>query len=151
VKIGFVDEWSRQIKEWRNRPFLEAAMAAAALVASADQDVRLSEQLAVDELVVRLEELKVFEPRASADLHRDYVERLAEDPEDGRREALARVAEMRGDEHRSLLILYVAAMVAKADNELSQAERAVVEELCHTLGLPAEGALERIWPAVTSG
>jgi tellurite resistance protein len=147
LKVGIVEEWSRWLGRRRSRPFLDAAMAAAALVAAADRDVRLSERLAVDQLIERLEELSIFGAHACADLHRHYLEDLERDPEAGKRRALETVARFRGDERRALLIVYGGATVARADQVLSEPELQVLGELCKALSLDPDEALPRIWRA----
>lgn len=137
--------WSRKVAQLRNRSFLDAAMAAAALVSSADDDVRLSEQLALDALLERIDKLQVFEPQTSVDIHRDFVERFAADPDLGRKNALDRIAAFRGDDSDRLLILYVGAVIARADLELSDAEERVLADICTALGLSPAESMARLW------
>ena len=145
MKATIRERWSEKVQRLRNRKFLDAAMAAAALVSAADEDVRLSEQLAIDDLLERLERLRVFDPHAGVDIHRGYADQILADRDDGRKQALASVTSFRGDEERGLLILYVGAMVARADGDLSTPEMAALAEISGALGLPEEESLERIW------
>ncbi len=137
--------WSSKVARLRNRSFLDAAMAAAALVSAADDDVRLSEQIALDALLERIDKLQVFEPQTAVDIHRDYVERFAADPVLGRKRALDGLAGFRGDEQDRLLILYVGAVIARADSELSDLEEQALADICSALGLPPEESLARVW------
>lgn len=145
MRASILEYWSNKIQQLRGRGFLDAAMAAAALVSTADEDVRLSEQYALDHLVQRMDELRIFDPHAAVDLHRRYVERIAEGSESGRREAIDSVSSFRGDEEKGLLILYVGAVVARADGDLSEPETRALGEIATALGLPAKQALDRIW------
>ncbi len=124
-------------------------MAAAALVSTADEDVRLSEQLALDQLLERMDLLRVFDPHTGVDLHRRFVDGIGAHRGHGRREALAALTAFRGDEDQGLLILYVAAGIAKADQNLSEPEERALHEICDALGLPAQESLARIWDAGT--
>jgi len=126
-------------------------MAAAALVSTADEDVRLSEQFALDRLLERMEQLRVFDPRAGVELHRRHVERISEEPDEGRRNAIDSISSFRGDEEQRLLILYVGAVVAKADGDLSEAETRALADISSALGLPVEESLDRIWGAGAAG
>jgi len=126
-------------------------MAAAALVSTADEDVRLSEQFALDRLLERMEQLRVFDPRAGVELHRRHVERISEEPDEGRRNAIDSISSFRGDEEQRLLILYVGAVVAKADGDLSEAETRALADISSALGLPVEESRDRIWGAGSAG
>ena len=75
LRKGLTDALARR----RDRPLLEAAMAASALVAMADREVRLSEQLALDHVLERIERLSVFDPHTAVDLHKRYAEELRDD------------------------------------------------------------------------
>ena len=121
-------------------------MAAAALVSTADHHTRLSEQIALDHLLERLEKLRIFDPHKAVDLHRRFAEAIEADRELGYRKAVKAVSSFRGVENDALLILYVAASIARANFERPQAERAVLFELQKRLGLPAE-SFDRIWKA----
>jgi tellurite resistance protein len=79
VRASILEYWSNKIQRLRGRGFLDAAMAAAALVSTADEDVRLSEQYALDHLVQRMDQLRLFDPHTAADLHQRYVERIEAD------------------------------------------------------------------------
>lgn len=145
VKFAFLERWSQQIARIRDRRFLEAAMAAAALVSTADHDTRLSEQIALDHLLERLEKLRIFHPHRAVDLHRRFAEAIEADPEAGRQKAVAAVSAFKGKGNDALLILFVAASIARA-NFAPQAEREVLRELQDHLDLPPE-SFDRIWKA----
>ena len=137
--------WSQSLARLRNRTFLRAAMAAGALVSTADHRVRLSEQLALDDLLARLEKLRVYEVHIGVELHRGFAEQISADPAKGKRTAIEALSAFRGDEEHGLLILYVAATIAGADQELAEPERRMLTEIADELGLPAQESLARIW------
>ena len=145
MKASMLDRWSRKIQQLRGRAFLETAMAAAALVSTADEDVRLSEQLALDRVLDRLDRLRVFDPHVGVELHRRHAESILEDPTQGRLAAIQALVAFDGSDEERLLILYVAAVIAKADQVLSEFERVALDEICQALSLPVESSLERIW------
>jgi tellurite resistance protein len=151
VRASILERWSTKVQRIRSRRFLDSAMAAAALVSTADEDIRLSEQYALDRLLERMEQLRVFDPRAGVELHRRYVERIAADSGDGRRDAIDSVSSFRGDQEKGLLILYVGAVVAKADGNLSESETRALGEIATALGLPVEESLGRIWGTGSTG
>jgi tellurite resistance protein TerB len=145
VKASMLDRWSQKIQQLRNRSFLETAMAAAALVSTADEDVRLSEQLALDRVLERLDRLRVFDPHEGVELHRRYAASMIEDPIQGRLAAIQALVSFDGSDEECLLILYVGAVIAKADQVLSDPEQVALAEICQALALPVESSLERIW------
>ena len=151
MRASILERWSTKVQRIRGRRFLDAAMAAAALVSTADEDVRLSEQFALDRLFERMEQLRIFDPRAGIELHRRHVERIMAESGSGRRDAIDSVASFRGDEDRRLLILCVGATVARADGDLSAPERQALADISSALGLPLEESLDRIRGAGSTG
>ena len=148
MKIGLLDAWTRRVAMRRQRPFLEAAMAAAALVSMADDEVRLSEQLALGEVIGRIRSLYAFESHTAVDLHREIAEKIANDPSEGRQRAFEMVERFEGNEDDRLSVLYVAAVIARADLDLSASEEIALEQICERLSLSTDYALERIWDVV---
>lgn len=145
MRASIRELWSRKVRQLRNKRFLDAAMAAGALVSTADGVVCLSEQLALDELIARMDKLEVFDKHAGVDLHRNFVEGIEADPDAGRRAAMKAVSAFRGDAEHGQLILYVGATIARADLELTQNERRALEEICEGLGLEAAASLELVF------
>ena len=145
MRASILERWSTKVQRLRGRRFLDAAMAAAALVSTADKDVRLSEQFALDRLIERMEQLRIFDPRAGIELHRRYVERIMAESGNGRRDAIDAVSSFQGDEERRLLILYVGVVVARADGDLPEPETRALADISSALGLPVEESLGRIW------
>ena len=77
------DSLRGEIAKHRNRPFLEAAMAASASIAIADGVVSYSERNRVDAILGKLDELRVFDPHTAIDLFNDYLEVLTKDGDAG--------------------------------------------------------------------
>jgi len=148
MRARLLDSWTRKAAQRRNRPFLEAAMAAAALVSMADDDVRLSEQVALDDVLKRIDQLQVFEPHTAIDLHRRFSDGIQADALAGREQALEVVAHYEGSQNDRLIVLYVAAVIARADLDLSEIEEVALAQICESLGLVAEESLTQIWGAV---
>jgi tellurite resistance protein len=150
MRARILDSWTRKAAKSRNRPFLEASMAAAAVVSMADADVRLSEQLALDEALERIDKLHVFEPNTAIDLHRQFTDEIRTDALGGNRRALEKIRGFEGDRDDRLIVLYVAAVIARADLELSELEEAALARICESLELPVEESLSQIWGAVAA-
>ena len=151
MRAPILKRWSTRLQRIRGQRFLDAAMAAAALVSTADEDVRLSEQFTLDRLLDRMEQLRIFDPRTGVELHRRHVERIMSNSREGRRNAIDAVSAFGGDEEKGLLILYVGAAVARADGDLSAPEMQALADIASSLGLPVEESLGRIWGTGSDG
>jgi tellurite resistance protein TerB len=133
---------AREIERFRNRHFLEATMAASALVACADGEVKISELNTLDQALDAIHELEIFDPHVAVDLYRDHAEALRRGEKDARRNALKAVAEIRGNESAALLLLKVCVAIGKSDEAFDDAEREVVLDICAALDIaPAKAGL----------
>lgn len=119
----------------RDRQFLDAAMAASALVADADGEVSLAELLSRDQILSRVEALQAFDSNAAVEIFRSYVAAIEADRKLGQEAALAAVAKFGNDPDIAQLLLRAATAIAKADAEFSDEERRVIAQLCEALGM----------------
>ena len=131
------DSLRAEIAKHRNRPFLEAAMAASASIAIADGVVSYSERSRVDAILGKLDELRIFDPHTAIDLFNDYLEVLASDGDAGWVQVRGIVTRFSGKQEAELLIRIALAM-SFADAEFSPQERARVHDLCDALSLAPE-------------
>ena len=119
----------------RNREFLEAAMGASALLATADGEVSFAELMARDYLLDRVEILHMFDPGEAADLFRNYAETILEDADEGSANVLESVKKLSGDAELAPLLIRVCIAICKADRNFTEQEHAMVANLCNVLGL----------------
>jgi chromosome partitioning protein len=129
----------------RNRSLLEAAMASAALAASADGEVSFARRHALDGVLDGVDALKTFDVHHAIDLFDSYVRGIQSAPEQGRAKALGALRALAGQEPTARLLARIAAALARAEGEVSDRTRTRVEEICRTLGVstPALGARAR--------
>lgn len=120
----------------RNRQFLDATMAATALVATADGEVTFSELNALDAVLESVQDLQIYDPHIAVDRYRDFADEIANDPEIGRRAAMAAVRRIAGDQDAAELVIRVAVAISKADGDLSPLEARSISDLCGVLGVP---------------
>lgn len=73
----------------RNRQFLDATMAATALVATADGEVTFSELSALDTVLETVRDLQIYDPHIAVDIYRRFADAIVENAEAGRRTAMA--------------------------------------------------------------
>ncbi len=135
------DELRLEVRRFRDRHFLDAAMGASALVAMADDEVQLSEQIAVDYVLENVERLQVFDVHRAVERHRSYVNALRSDRDAARNEILAALARFSGDREAAKLLVRVSLAVAKADSDFSSAEKRVVSDICRALGIAETDAV----------
>ena len=127
-----------QAERHRNRPFLEATMAACALVAYADETVTFSERSQLDQALERLTQLKIFDPHEGVNVFDETIEALKADPDAGKTAVLARVRRFADDPEAARLLVRVCHAISWADGDVSADERARIDEVCATLGLAFE-------------
>jgi tellurite resistance protein len=70
---------AEKLQRHRSKPFLEAMMAAAALLALADEEIVISERLALDFILANVSELKLFDVHQAVNLFRDWGKAIKED------------------------------------------------------------------------
>lgn len=124
-----------EFDRFRNRQFLDATMAASALVSLADGDANLTEVNILDQALATVEELKIYDPHVAMDLYRDYIDGLRADPGATRDRIYRAVGRIQDDEHAARLLIRVCLAIGRADENFSQAEKAVIADLCDRLAL----------------
>lgn len=138
--IGLLSDLTRTFKggleRFRQREFMEACMAASALVAMADREVRLSERVALDGVLSNVEQLKVYDPVTAVNVHRGFVSELGRDFDSTKAQLLdLLVNNVEGPKDAELMVK-VGLAIAKADNDYSDEEAEVLAEICERLGVP---------------
>ena len=128
-----------QVSRHRNRPFFEAAMAAAALVVQADGKVTLSERHRLDQIIEQLDQLKIFDVHEAADLMNDNLDAIRHHPREAHPRLLKAVARIADDSKAAHLLVRICLAISIADDEYHPDEKARIGEICDALGLdPAE-------------
>ena len=126
---------NEQLQRYRNKPFLEAMMAATAFLAFADEKVLLSERLALDYILVNVKQLKLFDVHKAVNMFCDYGETIKNDYDLGKEKVFKAVTKFSGDKEKASLIIRACILIAKADGHFSDEEQEVVNELCRVLGM----------------
>ena len=127
----------------RNRPFLSAAMAACALVATADGRVSLGERVRVDQIVETLEALKIFDPHEAVDLFNEFSDTILISPHEGHDNALMALAAGAKDEESKTLIIRMCCAISEikhpqgSDDNIA-ADHIEIVSLCSRLGIDPE-------------
>ena len=124
------------LTRFRNRQFLDATMAATALVATADGEVTFSELSALDSVLETVQDLQIYDPHVAVDIYRDFADEIGRNADAGKEAAITAVRKIAGDTDAAELVLRVAVAISKADGNFSPPEAAVITELCGILSLP---------------
>lgn len=125
----------QELARHRQRPFLEAAMAACALIASADDEVSFSERARMDAVLESLAELRIFDPHEAVDLFNARIEALQADRDAGRAAALEAVRRGAVAEGAGVLIVRICVAISLADGKFVASERAMLGLICAALNL----------------
>ncbi len=125
-----------QLERRRQRGFLEAAMAACALVAAADGRVSLGERSRVDLILESLEGLSLFDPHEGVEAFNRYLQQLEDNPEDGREQVLAALRDqIEDDPAQGPLLVRLCQAIGAADGAPGPDQREAIAGLCSELGL----------------
>jgi tellurite resistance protein TerB len=125
----------QELARHRQRPFLEAAMAACALIASADDEVSFSERARMDAVLESLAELRIFDPHEAVDLFNARIEALQADRDAGRAAAFEAVRRGAVAEGAGVLIVRICVAISLADGKFVASERAMLGLICAALNL----------------
>jgi tellurite resistance protein TerB len=131
-----LQRYHQLLERHRQRPFLKAAMAACAYVATAGGTVSLRERMAVDRVLETLDRLQVFDPHEGVDLFNEYVAALrASDTQGWRQVAAAVDAEVAQEPDKAALLVRICLAVSEGPMGVPDAECRRIRELCRHLGL----------------
>jgi len=119
----------------RHKSFVDAAMAACAMVALADDEQRLSELITRDRVLVRIDELRSIDHQQAVALYDNYAEAIRRDPGRGREQALAAIGAFANDLEGADLLVRMCVAVGRSDQTFSATERSTVEAICKRLNI----------------
>jgi tellurite resistance protein len=128
----------QELARHRQRPFLEAAMAACALIASADDEVSFSERTRMDAVLESLAQLRIFDPHEAVDLFNVRVEALQADREAGQAAAFEAIRRGANAEGAPELLVRISVAISLADGKFVANERAMLGLICASLNLAPE-------------
>ena len=122
----------------RDRRFLEATMAASALVAFADGQVCFNERMRLDQILNHLHQLRAFDVHEAINHFNKVIEDLKTEPEEGHARALESVESFAGDAASARLMVRAACHLCVADGVFTEGEQEQIAELCVLLDVSPE-------------
>lgn len=111
---------------------IDASMAAAALVATAEGDVSFAERATLDQAIDALAARGDAEPQTAAEIFEEFVEAIRANSSLGRRPALAAIGAVEGAAEAAV-VMRIAQAIRRADGKVSQAELEAVEQVADAL------------------
>jgi chromosome partitioning protein len=118
----------------RNGAFIEAAMAASALVSTADGEVSFDQRHKVDEILENLTAFTAFNYHAALVQFEAFAEEIRRQPSEGAAKALKVVAAQADSAEDSRIILRIACAVARSEGRNPRASFERIEEVARALG-----------------
>ena len=129
------------LERYRHRPFLRAAMAACALVATAGGHVTFRQRVRLDLVIETLDALKVFDPHEGVELFNGFVEQLESGGESAQRAVRELISEeVDGNAETARLLVRICLAVSERDGTIPAAQRHEIEELCRWIGIGVDAA-----------
>ena len=125
---------ARSEKE-QHRPFLEAAMAACAMVSASEGEVSFADRIRVDQIMETLSHLKVFDPHEGVDLFNRYTAGILASPQAGREMALKTIKTVAADTETAELLIDLCLAVSLSDGVTSLVEHIEIVSLCGLIGV----------------
>jgi tellurite resistance protein TerB len=139
VTVGIIESfkgfWAKYERNERQQQFLEATMAASALLAVADGEISFAELMARDYVLDRVTQLHCVETSVAVEIFRSYGEKLQQEPEKAEKEVVSAVKRLSLDTEEALLLMRICLMIAKADQEITPSEKAAILKLTEWLEL----------------
>ncbi len=132
----FTHYLAERLLRYRNYSFLQATMAACALVDAADGNVTILERVRVDQVMETLEELKVFNPHEGVELFNNFIDEIKSNPKEGRRQALEVVSnETHKHPEKAELLIRICLAVSEVDGEIPMVDQVEIVRLSSELGV----------------
>jgi tellurite resistance protein TerB len=124
-----------EVAKFRSRGFMEATVAACALVAAADGTISSEEKQKMAGFIRNSDELKHFAMSDVITFFEKVVGSFDFDAGIGKAEALKVIGRLRSNSEQARIMVRVACAIGASDGNFDQSERAVVREICVELGL----------------
>lgn len=129
------EELAAEVKKFKNKEFLNAAMAGSVLVAVADGSVSSEEKQKMIRFIQTNQALKVFDTKKVVETFNQFLEVVEFDLDAGRAECFAAVAKLKGKEDQARLVVRMVIAIGESDGDFDSDERKVVEEISKEMNI----------------
>jgi tellurite resistance protein TerB len=129
--------------KFKNKDFLNAAMAGSALISMADGSVSAEEKQKMIKFIESNDALSVFTTSDVIKAFQDFVGQLEFDKDIGEAKAYQALSKMKSNTEASRLLVRMIIAVAASDGNFDANEKTVASKICRELGVnPSEFELQ---------
>ena len=142
--LGILDDlksiFQDRAEKGKNRPFLQASMAACAMVSASEGEVSFADRIRVDQIMETLTQLKAFDPHEGVDLFNHYTGLILASPKAGRETALKTIRKVSSDPKTAVLLINLCLAVSQSNGVTSLVEHVEIVSLCGLIGVDPDKA-----------
>ncbi|MGR8933816.1 MAG: tellurite resistance TerB family protein [Gammaproteobacteria bacterium] len=128
-------ELKTEALKFKNKEFLEAAMAGSALVAYADGTISSEEKQKMLRFIENNDALSVFSAGETIKKFQDFVTQLEFDKDIGEANAYKAIGKLKSNESAARLLVRMVISIAGSDGDFSEPEKAVARRIARELAL----------------
>ena len=144
--MGFFDDLKNKANElknealkFKNKDFLNAAMAGSALIAMADGTISSEEKQKMVKFIEHNESLSVFSTKDVIAAFQDFVGQIEFDQDIGSAAAYQAIAKMKSNNEAARLLIRMIISIGSSDGQFDADEKKIATKIAKELGLnPAE-------------
>ena len=134
-----MSELKTEALKFKNKEFLNASMAGAALIALADGEISSSEKQKMIKFIENHEALSVFTTKDVIDSFQEFVTQIEFDKDIGDAKAYAALGKLKSNNEASRLVMRMIISIAAADGNFDADEKVIAVKVARELGLnPAD-------------
>jgi tellurite resistance protein TerB len=136
-------ELKTEVLKYKNKDFLNAAMAGSALISMADGSVSAEEKQKMIKFIESNDALSVFTTSDVIKAFQDFVGQLEFDKDIGEAKAYQALHKMKSNAEASRLLVRMIIAIASSDGDFDAKERVIASKITKELGLsPSEFELQ---------
>lgn len=136
------NELKTQALKFKNKEFLEAAMAGSALIAMADGKISSEEKQKMIKFIENNDALSIFTTSDVIKAFQDFVAQIEFDKDIGEAKAFSALGKMKSNEEAGRLLVRMIIAIASSDGDFDSQEQSVAAKIAKELALnPAEFGL----------
>lgn len=130
-----VNQFNNSRVQKHNKPFLNATMAACAMVSMSEGKVNLCDRIKLDQIIETLDKLSCFDPHEGVEIFNYYTNQIKKSPKQGHAEALITVREVTSDKATAQQLIQLCLAISLSDGKTSLIEQIEIMSLCTILGV----------------
>ncbi len=131
------NELKTEALKFKNKDFLQAAMAGSALLALADGEISPEEKRKMLKFIENYEPLSVFKATDIIGAFNDFVTQLEFDKDLGEAKSFEAIGKMKNNSQAARLIMRLVIAIGAADGDFDDHEKAMARRIAVELGLNA--------------